>query len=304
LLRERPELLKLLRSDDHSPGKFWSFPPSNRALKSSGFPDPQEFIIGFTCVQARKKTIGSFRIEAPVFPEGRVKPADHRVHLNLDTTTSFYSDSPNSRPNSADRTVTPERRKPFLLGENSPQKSLTLERRRELEALKEPLSQSPKLYSRVKPEYAAAPVEVRSPRSKAERLPPKASFSPRPAPRTDTYLTTIEASLRRIKGALAKTETTSRSINRHSPSPSAASRTQAIGRHSPYQRRPTTASSTSPLRMKDPESVVLNILKQQRRQVTTMVRQSITSPRRSPLSTAQPQRTMAGKYTDRPIFKV
>lgn len=303
LLRERPELLRLLRSDDHSNGKFWSFPPFSKGPKTSAFPDPQEFIIGFTCAQARKKLNGSFRIEAPTFPEAKVRPSEPKVNLNLDTTTSFYSDSPNSRSTSAER-ATPERRRP-VLGDNSPQMSLTLERRKDLEALKEPLSHSPNLYSKVRPEYSAAPVEVRSPRAKATaQLPPRTSASPRPssAVKKDAYLTTIEASLKRIKGALAKAEKT-RTSEQHSPSPSATSRAIAIGRHSPYQRK-QAATSASPLRMKNPESVVLNILKQQRNQVTTMVRQSITSPRRSPLSTTQRLRTAPGKYTDRPIFKV
>lgn len=322
LLRERPELIRMLKVDAPGNGKFWSFPPFEAGPKPKDFPDPREFIIGFRSVQTRKKPNAGLRIEAPTFPEARVR--GQHVNLNLDTTTSFYSDSPNSRSNSA----TPERQRPS--SDVSPPKNLTIERRKDLEALKEPLVHSPKLYSKVMPEYSAAPVEVRSPRFKTSQtntprqvVTTKSSASPRPSTRPVTRpssrpstsprptsatnkeadLSTIEASLKRIKGALGKPDAKARSPKFHSPAPSASLRGTAIGRHSPYERKPA-ASSVSPIRMKDPESVVLSILRQQRRQVATMVRQSITSPRRAPLSTSQRLRTTPGKFVERPIFKV
>jgi hypothetical protein len=190
LLRERPELLDLIKKEDPEAGKYWCFPPLDPLNYRSSlenyqlFPDPKEYMVGFTC--SKKK------------------------HINiLNTTTSYISDNSSKTP-SPDRKVN----------------------------LKEPVSYSPTLYNHPDEEYRAAPVEVRSP--KAAKKPilrsvhaasPTRKESPKPSTAHKTY-ESIEASIRRIRGALQKsvgpeTHTTRsqspRNVDRNYLSPTAAS---------------------------------------------------------------------------------
>lgn len=163
LLKERPDLLKLLKKEETDILKYWSFPPLDSLTHKSSldnlffFPDPLDYVIGFTI---SKKEVKNF----------------------FNTTTSYFSedfDVSDTFEEIKDRKST------------SP---LPSTRKREMQSLKEPKAYSPKLYSYGNEEMLG-PVEVESPhqKSKSDALPAKPARS---------TLDSIEASISRIKGAL------------------------------------------------------------------------------------------------------
>lgn len=109
LLKERPDLLKLLKKEENEKLKYWSFPPLDSLTYKSSldnlffFPDPLDYVIGFLTVQ---KTTKNF----------------------INTTTSYFSE---------DFDVSDEESK----GKSPARKT------RNVESLKEPVNYSPKLYS-------------------------------------------------------------------------------------------------------------------------------------------------------------
>ena len=163
LLKERPDLLKLLKKEENDPLKYWSFPPLDSLTHKTSldnlffFPDPLDYVIGFT---VSKKEAKKF----------------------FNTTTSYFSedfDVSDTFEESKDKKST------------SP---LPSSRKREMQSLKEPVVYSPKLYSYGNDEMLG-PVEVESPHQKTRS-------DVLPAKPARTTLDSIEASISRIKGAL------------------------------------------------------------------------------------------------------
>lgn len=163
LLKERPDLLKLLKKEESENLKYWSFPPLDSLTYKSSlenlffFPDPLDYVIGFFIAKKATK------------------------HF-INTTTSYFSedfDVSDTSEEIKDRKST------------SPMPST---RKKPMESLKEPVTYSPKLYSYGNDEMLG-PVEVESPHHKS-----RSSVSPiKPA---RSALDSIEASINRIKGAL------------------------------------------------------------------------------------------------------
>ena len=163
LLKERPDLLKLLKKEEQDNLKYWAFPPLDSLTYKSSldnlffFPDPLDYVIGFNII---KKDTKNF----------------------INTTTSYFSedfDVSDTLEEIKDRKGT------------SPMPS---SRKKEMESLKEPVIYSPKLYSYGNDEMLG-PVEVESPHQKS-----RSSVSPTKP--TRSTLDSIEASINRIKGAL------------------------------------------------------------------------------------------------------
>lgn len=132
LLKERPDLLKLLRKEENESLRYWSFPPLDSLTYKSSldnlffFPDPLDYVIGFLTVKKAQKNF-------------------------INTTTSYFSED-------------------FDVSDNEEAKerksqSPAVRRKKDVENLKEPVTYSPKLYSYGNDEMLE-PVEVNSPHHK------------------------------------------------------------------------------------------------------------------------------------------
>ncbi|CAG9332807.1 unnamed protein product [Blepharisma stoltei] len=229
LIKERPELLKLLKKVESDKVKYWSFPPLDQMTYKSSlenlffFPDPMEYMLGFLAVPAPTR---------PKF---------------LNTTTSYFSDDFESTDNS----------------EDIKDRSNTMVRKN-LEALKEPASYSPKMYNYDNQEMIAGPVEVNSPRA-----PMFKPLTPKMASHQNNF-DGIEASINRIKGALKElaqpTSTRAYSPNRNYLSPTRASALKTRDRSNP----------------KPSQSPDIVLLSTKRKELTSKLEKLIRSPLHSP----------------------
>lgn len=185
LLKERPDLLKLLKKEENENLKYWSFPPLDSLTYKSSldnlffFPDPLEYVIGFIITKKESKKF-------------------------INTTTSYFSED-------FDVSETYEEIKDRKSASPKPSS-----RKREVESLKEPVSYSPKLYSYGNDEMLG-PVEVESPHHKS-----RSGVSPMKPARS--ALDSIEASINRIKGALNQLKPSTKTYSPNSQNLSLTSR--------------------------------------------------------------------------------